>query len=92
MTFGLESLFVDLFDRLGGSKMTFFHFFCKKIPFMLIFVPCLLGDFCLALSGVFKNPEKSKVTEVNFFQKVMIFDIFCNFFAFSPKWLTFDSC
>ena len=26
VTFALESLFVDLFDRLGGSKITFFKF------------------------------------------------------------------
>ena len=76
VNFVLESLFVDLFDRLGGVKNDFFSIFCKKIPFMLIFVPCPLGDFCLALSGVFKNPEKSKVIEVNFLQKVMNFDIF----------------
>ena len=75
----------------GGQK-SLFSKFALKIIFMLNYVSGSLKDICLTLSDMLKKPEKSEVTEVNFLQKVMIFDIFCNFFAFSSKRLTFDSC
>ena len=81
VTFALELLFVDLFDMLGGQKSLFSNF-ALKIIFMLNYVSCLLKNFCLTLSDRLKKPEKSKVTEVKFLQKVIIFCRFLQFFCF----------
>ena len=71
----------------GGQKWVFSNF-ALKIIFIMNFVSCSLKDIYLTLSDMFKKPEKSKVTEVNFFQKVMIFDIFANFLSFLQNgWL-----
>ena len=88
MNFALESLFVDLFDRLGGSKMTFFKFCPKNHSYVELCFLFTKGHLPDTVGQVKKSWEVKSHRCQLFFKKSWFLTFFAIFLLFLPNgWL-----